>query len=159
MPKLDTKTARRVNKAETGGGPQIPPGQYLATLREVKVSPKKDKNGNEYWIWTFELDEGSFKGSKIRTNTGLSENQDFWMKTVFEAFGAKLNVDTDTLYGKQVLLTIDQSEIQAGSRKGQIRSEITTLGPPEEEGDEEDEFDEEGESDESEDDEDDDDEF
>jgi hypothetical protein len=130
MPKLDRATAVAVNKADTGGQELLPAGEYVATLRECKVSPKKDRNQNSYWIWSFEItEEGSAKGTKLSTNTGLADNQHWWMKIVFDAFEAKPNVDTDTLVGKEVTLVVDQSEITGGPRKGKLRNEITSLMP------------------------------
>ena len=151
MPKLTNAQAKRVHAADTSGRALIPAGEYLATLKECVVSAKKDKNGNSYWIWTFELDDGEFKGTKMRTNTGLAENQDFWMKTVFDAFEAKPNVDTDTLIGKQVTLVIDQAEIGGGPRKGQLRNDVTSLFPVGQgDGAEDDPFAEDGDGDEDE---------
>jgi hypothetical protein len=130
MPKLDRATAIAVNKADSGGGALIPPGEYLSKMTKCSVSPKKDRNGGTYWIWEFEVQEGEHKGTKLKTNTGLADNQHWWMKIVFDAFEAKPNVDTETLIGRDVTLVVEHSEIQGGARKGQIRAEITSLMPP-----------------------------
>jgi hypothetical protein len=124
--------AKRVAKADRGGAALIDPGEYLGTLKKVVVSAKKDKNGNTYWIWSFELDEDVVKGTRLSTNTHFATDgsQDWWIATVFDAFEAKMNTDTDTLVGKKVTLVVDQSEITGGPRKGQIRNEITGLMPP-----------------------------
>jgi hypothetical protein len=141
VPKMPTATARRVAKADRGGAALIDPGEYLGTLKAVKISPKKDRNGNTYWIWSFELDDDGVKGTRLSTNTHFTDdgNQDWWIATVFDAFEAKMNADTDTLVGKQVTLVVDQSEITGGPRKGQIRNEITGLMPPKSGGDDGDE--------------------
>lgn len=131
MPKLDRATAVAVNKADTAGQSLIPEGEYLAKLTGCKVAPKKDKNGNPYWIWTFEVTEdGEYKGSKLSVNTGLAENQHWFMKIMFDAFEAKPNVDTDTLVGREVTIVVDQAEIQGGARKGQLRNNIVSAMPP-----------------------------
>jgi hypothetical protein len=131
MPKLDRATAIMVNKADTSGRALLPEGEYLAKLVKCTVSSKNDRNGNKYWVWEFEVvEEGDFKGSKLSVNTGLAENQHWFMKLVFEAFGAKPNVDTDTLLGHEVTLVVDQHEISGGARKGKLANGIVSLMPP-----------------------------
>lgn len=131
MPKMETAVARRVAKADRGGQSLIDPGEYTATLKGVKVSPKKDRNQNTYWIWSFELDDDGVKGTRLSTNTHFAADgsQDWWIATVYDGFEAKMNVDTDTLVGRQVTLVVDQGEITGGPRKGQIRNEITGVLP------------------------------
>jgi hypothetical protein len=132
MPKLDTATAKAVNAAESTGFTLVDEDQYRLKLDKVIVAPKPDVNGNTYWVWTFSIVSGQqtgdrFKGKPLRTQTGFSENQRWFAKMMFEAFGVKPNVDTDTLLGKEVLAIVGQSEVQKGSRKGQMRNEIQTL--------------------------------
>lgn len=126
MPKLANTKARSVSKQEaTGAQKLLPPGEYVGKLIEVKVSTKPDKNGNHYWIWFFEIvSEDEYNGSKLRTNTGLAENQEWALKRMFDAFGVKPNVDTETLHGQEITLVVDQSEITGGPRKGKVRNEI-----------------------------------
>lgn len=131
MPTLDKATAIAVNKAESGGGALIPEGEYLAKLTKCVVAAKKDKNGNPYWVWSFEVTEdGEYKGSKLSVNTGLAENQHWFMKMMFDAFGAKPNVNTDTLVGKEITIVVDQAEITGGARKGQLRNNIVSMMAP-----------------------------
>ena len=132
MPKLDNATAKKVNQAEGSGTTLLDEDQYKVKLEKVIVSPKPDKNGNSYWVWTFSVVSGQttgdkFKGKQLRTNTGLSDNQFWYMKMIFDAFGAKPNVDTDTLLGQEVLSIVTQGEIQAGPRKGQTRNEMSSF--------------------------------
>lgn len=131
MPKLDNATAKAVHNAEGGGSTLLDEDQYRLRLEKVIVSPKPDKNGQTYWVWTFSVVSGQttgdkFKGKSLRTNTGFTENQRWFAKMLFEAFGVKPNVDTDTILGKEILAIVGQSEITGGARKGQMRSEIQT---------------------------------
>ncbi len=132
MPKLDNATARVVNKAEGTGFTLVDEDQYKVKLEKVIVSPKEDKNGNTYWVWSFSIVSGQttgdkFKGKSLRTNTGLTEGQAWYIKMIFDAFGVKPNVDTDTLLGKEVYAIVGQGEITAGARKGQMRNEMQTF--------------------------------
>ncbi len=134
MPKLDRATALAVNKAESGGGTLLDEDEYLLKLLSVKVSPKPDRNGSHYWIWEFEVVSGAeskdkFKGKKTRSNTGLADNQHWFLKMFFEAFEVKPNVDTDTLVGKEVKGLISQHVITSGTRKGQLSNDINSLFP------------------------------
>lgn len=134
MPKLDTKTAKAVNNAEGTAFTLLDEDEYVLKLDKVEVSPRPDRNGNSYWIWSFTVQSGQvtgdkYKGKPIRTNTGFSENQLWFAKMVFDAFEAKPNVDTDTLLGKEVKAIVGQREIQAGPRKGQLSNDIQTMLP------------------------------
>lgn len=141
MPKLPTAAARVVAKAESGGGyTLVPEDDYRLKLLSVKVSPKPDRNDNHYWIWQFEIVGGDYAGSKQRTNTWWTEEQAWWMKAVFEAFGAKANVDTDTLVGKEVMATITQREIESGPRQGKITNDISSIRPVSEGDDDDSDF-------------------
>lgn len=134
MPKLDTKTARQVANAEGSSFTLLDEDEYVLKLDSVKVSEKPDRNGNAYWIWSFTVQSGQvtgdkFKGKTMRSNTGLAENQLWFLKMFFEAFEAKPNVNTDDLVGKEVKAIVGQSEIQSGARKGQLRNDINTMLP------------------------------
>ena len=134
MPKLDTATAKAVAKAEGSGSALLDEDEYVLKLDKVVVSPKPDKNGNGYWIWTFSVQSGQltgdkFKGKTLRANTGFGENQAWFLKMFFEAFEVKPNVDTDTILGKEVKGIVGQREIQQGARKGQMASDLQTLLP------------------------------
>lgn len=134
MPKLDNETARAVNKAEGSATTLVDEDEYVLKLDKVVVSPKPDTNGNQYWVWTFTIQSGEitkdkFKGKSQRTQTGWAENQHWFAKMVFDAFGVKPNVDTDTILGHEVKALIGQREIQKGSRKGQLANDIQQLMP------------------------------
>ena len=132
MPKLDNATARVVNKAEGQAFVLVDEDQYRLKLTGVKISPKQDVNGNTYWIWSFDVVSGQttgdqFKGKHLRTNTGFTEDQAWYPKMIFDAYGVKPNVDTDTLLGKELYAIVGQSEVQKGPRKGQLRNDITSF--------------------------------
>jgi len=134
VPKLDNDTAKAVNKAEGSSFTLLDEDEYVLQLDKVVVSTKADVNGNYPWIWTFSVISGQitgdkFKGKTSRTNTGWAENQHWFAKMVFDAFGVKPNVDTDTLLGKQVKAVIVQREIQVGRNKGKMSNDIQTLLP------------------------------
>lgn len=136
MPKLDSKTARRVNAAETGGGgfTLLDEDEYVLKLASCKVSNKPNRNGDLGWVWQFEVSSGAetgdkFKGKPIRTNTWLSEESDWFLKQMFDAFEVKPNVDTDTLIGKEIKAIVTQREITAGARKGKMSNDISSMMP------------------------------
>lgn len=133
MPKLDNTVAKKVNSAE-GGAALLDEDEYVLKLDKVVVSPKPDKNGNSYWIWTFSVQSGQltgdkFKGKTQQARTFWSDESMWFGKMFFDAFGVKPNVDTDTLLGSEVKGIIGHREIQAGQRKGQMASDIQTLLP------------------------------
>jgi hypothetical protein len=134
MPKLDTATARVVNKAEGSAFTLLDEDLYLLRLTKCIVSPKNDRNGNSYWIWSFEVVKGQtsedkFKGKSARCNSGFTEDQAWFPKSIFDAFGVKPNVDTDTLLGKEVVAIASQREIGAGPRKGQLTNDLSSFAP------------------------------
>lgn len=132
IPKLDTKTARLVNSAEGGSRVLVDEDQYRLKLSKVIVSPKPDRNGNTYWVWSWDVISGQqsgdkWKGKSVRCNTGFTDDQAFFPKMIFDSFGAKPNVDTDTLIGQELLAIVGQREIASGARKGQITNDITAF--------------------------------
>lgn len=134
MPKLDNTTARVVNKAEGSAFTLLDEDMYLLRLTKVVVSSKPDRNGNTYWIWSWEAEKGQtsgdkFKGKSVRCNTGFTEDQAWFPKSIFDAFGVKPNVDTDTLLGKSVCAVATQREIGAGPRKGQLTNDLSNFAP------------------------------
>lgn len=135
IPKLDNPTARTVAKAEGSGSTLLDEDQYRLKLEKVIVAPKPDKNGDAYWVWTWQVVSGQttgdrFKGKSTRCATWFLEDRAWYPKMIFEAFGVKPNVDTDTLLGKEVLAIVTQSEITSGSRKGQMGNDISTFMSP-----------------------------
>jgi len=132
MPKLDNATAKKVHNAEGGGRALLDEDQYRLRLEKVIVAPKPDKNGDVYWRWTFAVVSGQtsgdkFKGKAAVTHTWFTEDRAWYPKMIFEAYGVKPNVDTDTLLGKELLAIVTQSEITSGQRKGQMGNDISTF--------------------------------
>lgn len=134
MPKLDTATARVVNKAEGSAFTLLDEDMYLLRLTKVIISTKPDRNGNAYWVWSWEVSKGQttadkFKGKPARCNTGFTEDQAWFPKSIFDAFGVKPNVDTDTLLGKEACAVATQREIGTGPRKGQLTNDLSSFAP------------------------------
>jgi hypothetical protein len=135
MPKLDIKTAKRVNAAETGGGfTLLDEDEYVLELAEVKEAAKPNRNGDHGWIWSFKVVTGQstgtkFAGKQCRLNTWFGEDSDWFTKMVFEAFEVKPNVDTDTLVGKQIKGVITQREQTVGRNKGKMTHDVSTVFP------------------------------
>jgi hypothetical protein len=132
MAKLNTETARKVEKAEDGFKP-VPDGVYVLELREdVEVG---EGGKGPYWKWTFEVPEThdgkdlDYAGRRFWTNTSLSEAAFFKLKETFAAFGVPTDTDTEDLVKKRVKAVIVTGTIQQGARKGEERSEIQRLLP------------------------------
>jgi hypothetical protein len=128
MPKLDKKTATRVGNAEGSSFEALPEGPYLARLREVTV---RDGNKGPYWSWEFEVVGGEHDGRRLWVNTSLSENADWKMKEVFEAFGYSTDSDTDEMVGELVKLIVSQRIIERGARQGEVGNNVDTVMPAE----------------------------
>jgi len=132
MPKLNTETANKVEKAEDGFQP-VPDGVYILELREdveIAEGPK-----GTYWKWTFQIPEDhdgeelEHAGRRFWMNTSLSP-ESFWkLKEAFKAFGVSADTDTEDLVKRRVKAVIITGTIQAGAKKGQLRNEIDKLLP------------------------------
>lgn len=135
MPQLDKATALVVHKSDlTGGFTLVDEDLYLIRLTKVAVASRPDKNGNMRWNWSWEIERGQvtgdkFKGKSQRCSTGFTEDQAWYPHSIFEAFGVKSNVNTDTLLGKTVCSLITQREIESGPRKGQITNDLSQFSP------------------------------
>lgn len=147
MPKLSKAKQKSVAKAESTGFKALEPGQYLGTLKQV-VTQKDGKPlegaAGPYWQWEFDSirsldEEETFPGRQF-VITSLSDESDWKMKEVFEAFGYELDSDTDEMVGETVILQVSQRVIEKGARKGQTGNNVDRLLPL---GDDEDEPDEE----------------
>lgn len=134
MPQLDRATAVVVNKAEVSSIALVDEDMYLIRLTKVAVASRPDRNGHMRWNWSWEIVRGQvtgdkFKGKAQRCGTGFTEEQAWFPKSIFEAFGVKPNVNTDTLLGKEVCALITQREIESGSRKGQLANDLSQFAP------------------------------
>lgn len=127
MPKLSKAKQKSVGKAESGGFQALPDGMYVGTLKAVVTErggkPLEGAAG-PYWQWEFDkirsLDDETetFPGRQF-VITSLSDESDWKMKEVFEAFGYSLDSDTDEMIGEDVILVVSQRVIEKGKRKGQ----------------------------------------
>jgi len=129
MPKLPSKVAKEVEKAEAAGSGSylLPEGRYAAQL--VKV---EEKDGNEYpyWVWEFtnlHNDEGTKCPGKMWNNTSLSPRSRGFLKQTFEAFGYTTDSDTEEMIGEWVVLHLVQEPIAKGPKAGQLRNSVSAL--------------------------------
>lgn len=136
IPKLDTATAKAIHATEnTGGGYTVlEEDTYVLKLTKVTVAPKANVNGDHYWVWTFEVVSGEttgakFAGKSIRTNTTIAENVYFVMKQMFDAFGVRPNVDTDTLLGKEIQAYASVRIQERGRNKGKETNDLQDFAP------------------------------
>lgn len=131
MPKLNKNTAKKVSTATSDFEP-LPEDNYLATLMAVEVKQPKPVPGQEkspYWSWEFRIESDEFKGRKMWVNTSMSEKALWKLNEVFQAFGVEPDTHTDELLGKTVTLTVVQSVIEQGSRKGQLTNQVSMVLP------------------------------
>ena len=149
MPKMDTKTRAKAEKAEavTGSFEPIPTGKYLADLRAVEA--KKSQAGNPIWTWEFDnirdLKGTAFPGRQWFTSTlpldkmPADANKDKWetaqrlsagrLKAVFEAFGYSLDSDTDEMLGETVVLQVGIETIKQGPKMGERTNRVRAILP------------------------------
>lgn len=140
MPKLDKRTAKQAQEAESITL-LVDAGTYAAVLNKVE---SKTGAAGEYWEWEFALMEDEngdeVEGKpKIWENTSLSEKAIFRVKQMFEAFEVPVDTDTDELVGQWVGLNVGQEVARQGSRQGQLRNIFLSAFPLTDESDESDE--------------------
>lgn len=124
MPQLSKTQAKRVGAAEGGAFEVLPEGPYVCQLKDVRVAPKEGPAG-PYWVWEFEVGQPEEHAKrKLWVNTSLSENADWKMKEMFDAFGAETDTDTDDLIGQVATLIVSQRIIEQGPRKGQTGNNV-----------------------------------
>lgn len=143
MPKLSKGKQKSVAKAEGGGFEVLPEGRYKGQLKRCIA----DKDGRPlegaagpYWQWEFEnvtsLDgSGKVWPGRQFVITSLSDNADFKMREVFDAFGFSYDSDTDEMIGEWIILVVSQRPIGAGPRKGEIGNQVDKCLPLNEDGD------------------------
>ena len=132
MPKLDKKTAKQVDDAESSFE-LLEPGMYIATLAEVTVSDAEGDSGFHYWRWRFndiiDIESDEKKAGSQWVNTSLSPKAAWKLQEVFQAFGVGADTDTDELLGQQVQLAISQQPIQSGPKTGQLSNQVDSVLP------------------------------
>lgn len=127
MPKLDKKTAAAVAEQESQSFEPIPDGIYTAKL--LSVEARESRAGNPMWTWELEIDEGDHKGRRQWVNTSLSENAQWKMKEVFDAFGYTTDSDTDEMVGDRIKIAVSTRVIESGSRAGQKGNNVDRCLP------------------------------
>lgn len=130
MPKLPKKKAQSVAQQEGSDFEALPEGTYVGQLVSVKVSDKPGPSGAHYWTWEFDVVEPEeHKNRKLFVNTSLSDEAEWKMKEMFDAFGYSTDSDTDEMVGEQIKLAVSQRVIEQGSRKGQIGNNVDRCMP------------------------------
>jgi hypothetical protein len=136
MPKLSKAKQKTVAKAESTGFQPLPEGKYIGALKAVVT----EKNGEPlsgdagpYWQWEFDhitdlQEEDTFPGRQF-VITSLSDESDWKMKEVFDAFGYALDSDTDEMVGEKVILVVSQRVIEKGKRKGEMGNNVDRVMP------------------------------
>lgn len=91
------------------GGPKLSPGRYVAEL--VDCNEEESSSGNPMLVWEWEVVEGDSAGMTIKSWTSLQEHALFGLKGHLKAFGIDdddVDIDTDRLIGRKVLLTVGE---------------------------------------------------
>lgn len=155
MPKLDSKTKKAVDKADSnvgGGFEPLEPGKYVCALKEVEAAVSQA--GNSMWKVQVEdlvdLDGNDQPGRqfdnlmlpgpmpadyKRNPKSRHKTDEDAWesyqelvkgrLKQFFEAFGYTTDSDTDEMIGDRCVVTLSVETISQGNRKGQLTNRIT----------------------------------
>jgi hypothetical protein len=139
MPTLSKAKQKTVGAVESSGDfPVLPAGRYLGTLKEVNADKNGQplvgrKSGKPYWQWVFSditsLEDGQVYAGHQFVNTSLTDDADWKMKEMFDAFGFTVDSDTDEMIGGQVILHIVQREIEEGDRKGEMGNNVRRVAP------------------------------
>ena len=156
-----------VDKEIRSGGraARVPPGDYLAKAVNAELR-KSDNTGSKYLSWRFTIVEPKkYKGKTLYDRTSLKPNALWNLRNlIFSATGKNiagsvLNFDPEAVYGKILMVTVEDDEYE-----GKVRSQIVDYQQKkkfnakdadeeddDEEEDEDDEYEEEEEEDEEED--------
>ncbi len=159
MPKLSKDKQKSVGAAESSGFDLIPAGRVVATLKAVVADKDGNplvgkKSGMPYWRWEFgdctaispmegtadggpaskqnpviKYDAGHVFNGQQFVNTSLSDDADWKMKEVFDAFGYSVDSDTDEMIGHQVVLHITRRPIEGGDRDGEMGNNVGRVAP------------------------------
>lgn len=102
------------------------PGKLIAC-----VKGKSKASGNPMLIWDWTILAGPDKGQKARTWTSLQEQALGGLKQHLLALGFKksVNVDTDELLGKKVVLVIGQRSREIDGKTTMV-TQVTGVLPP-----------------------------
>src|SRR5688572_6518526 len=134
MPQLDKATADKVAQAEATGG-VMDEGTYEMVLVSVTDT---DKNGKAlsgpkgpYWKWELQIPETAerFRNWRQWRNVSLSEEAAPIMQSMFNAFGATPETNTDELIGKTCRVKIGKRTVQDGPNTGDVTNFIKAVEP------------------------------
>jgi hypothetical protein len=134
MPKLDSKIAETVEKAENGSA-LIEEGTYEMVLLSVEANGRDGKplvgKAGPYWSWTFAFAEDAERYAKRRVwaITSLSADAAWKLKEHFDAFGVGADADTDDLIGRKCLVQIGSRLITQGEKAGETMNTIKKVLP------------------------------
>jgi hypothetical protein len=108
---------------ETGSRKAIPEGTYPVTVDSIELK-KSDNSGGNYLSFTFEVEEGTHKGSKLFHNCSLQPQALFNLKSVLLALGFEIpnkafDLDTTQLVGLSCLVEVSH-EVYEGKKKARI---------------------------------------
>lgn len=114
---------------ESGGGRQIPDGEYL--LEVVSIEEKESQEGNTYLAWKWKVTDGPYKGAVVYDNTSLKPTALWRLKTLLECLGmtvdGKLGLNLGELKGKALLVNI-ANETYQGKQKPRITDFVRGIG-------------------------------
>jgi hypothetical protein len=115
-----------------GGSSRIPEGDYLAKIvsSEIKTS---EKSGARYINWKLSVVSGEQKGKTLYHTTSLKPEALWNFRNLIHAAtgknvaGKAMNVDTSSLEGKVLAVTVEDDEYE-----GKVRSRIVDTRPKDE---------------------------
>jgi hypothetical protein len=113
----------------------MPPGQYLAEIKNSEIKESSKNADNKYWKLEFQVLEGEYKDRKLWTNLNLInanaqavEIANKELATICEAAGTP-NIDsTEELHGIPMTITVKKTPATASYPEG---NNITGYSPAE----------------------------
>lgn len=129
MPKLDRKTAQKVETSEEWGTGRslLPEGRYAVRLMKVEERPGNVAPQWSWWLTQPHDETGKKYSGTLFLNTSLSEKALGRLKQVFHAFGYSFDSDTDEMIGEWVGVYVTQEVQTQGANAGKTRNEIQYL--------------------------------
>lgn len=105
---IDTTDAKEFDGAG-GGGPELPPGEFLFDV--VDMVKATSKAGNAMVNVTFEVAEGEYQGVKVLGYYSLSDKAKGRIKTLQIACGARTDkIRTSEIMGARIRATVIHNE-------------------------------------------------
>jgi len=121
-----------VDKEIRSGGraAHVPEGDYLAKPVNAELR-KSERTGGRYFSWRFQLVEPKkYKGKTLYDRTSLKPDALWNLRNLIHAATGKniagkvLNFDPEVVYGKPLMITVEDDEYE-----GKIRSQIVDYQP------------------------------